>query len=97
MPTVDLTKLSPHLFWDTDIDCLNPETHWRYIITRVMDRGNCDDVKQVWNSYGAGMVRKALTQARCLNKRTISFFANQFGLPPTEFRAYTSSNGCWNQ
>ena len=87
----DISKLSPHLFWDTDATTLDPEVHFRYIIPRVMDRGNYSDVKHVWDAYGAERVKEALTQCRCLNKRTISFFANQFGVKPTAFRAFDTS------
>ncbi|MCW5203719.1 hypothetical protein VU12_12375 [Desulfobulbus sp. US4] len=37
----------PALFWDTDIATLNPETHARYIIGRVVTRGDMSD----WNTF----------------------------------------------
>lgn len=45
--TIDLTKLSHHLFWDTDVANVNLDEHWRFIVVRVMERGTLKDVKLV--------------------------------------------------
>ncbi len=81
--------LSRHLFWDTDVSQLSVEEHWRFIIVRVVERGTCEDVRAILNGYGRARVREALLQARNLNERTISFFANLFALPKSQFRAYS--------
>jgi hypothetical protein len=83
-----IQNLSPHLFWDSDVATLDPEFHSGYIITRVMDRGSLDDVKKVWDAYGVEKVREVLTHCRSLNRRTICFFANRFGIEPSSFRAF---------
>jgi len=93
-----LSKLSRHLFWDVDISTLSIEKHRRYIITRVVERGNCDDIKYVWKIYGPEMVKDVLVNARFLNRKNISYFANLFGISADEFRAYTAKEavGRWN-
>jgi hypothetical protein len=89
MPThLDISKLSSHLFWDTDATKLNLDKHWRYIIVRVVERGTCDDIRMIFQAYSRTRICDALLRARDLNQRTISFFANQFELPKSDFRAY---------
>ena len=89
--------LSKHLFWDVDAESMDAERHRSFIITRVMDRGASPDVQVIWNQYGAETVKKVLLHAPSLQRKTISFFANQFQVTPEEFRAYRKSKelGTW--
>lgn len=90
-----IKQLSPSLFWDVACEQINPEAHERFVIARVMDRGTLGDVKAVWNRYGEERVQQALLKAAFLHKKTIAFFANQFGVPREEFRAYQNNRGTW--
>lgn len=83
-----LARLNSTLFWDVDLRDLDAATHARFIISRVMERGGRSDVLAVWQHYGAASVCEALLDAPSLDAKTITFFANQFGLAPSEFRAY---------
>ena len=80
--------LSPFLFWDTSPNSIDPETHQRFVIVRVMERGTMQDVLAVWRYYGASRIREALLQAPALDNRTITYFAHQFNLPRSSFRAW---------
>lgn len=83
-----LQKLPMRLFWDVAPGNLDMEEHKRFIITRVMERGDIEDVHAVWSSYSNDDIREALTTARYLSPKTMAFFANQFALPRHAFRAY---------
>jgi hypothetical protein len=91
-----LDQLSGHLFWDVDRDRIDPETHARFLISRIMDRGTREDVRAAWSYYGGECIREALVEAPSLGSKTISFFANQFALPKEAFRAYQRSSN-WSQ
>lgn len=98
MESVDLVhQLSSTLFWDVDIQGIDPVAHKDFIIPRVMDRGSHGDAVAVWAHYGADAVRESLLGAPSLERKTIHFFANQFGLDAQDFRAYRKSNklGTW--
>lgn len=90
-----IKQLSPSLFWDVDPEQVDPETHGQFVIARVMDRGTLRDVKAAWNYYGQERVQQALLNATSLHKKTIAFFANQFGLSRDSFRAYQNHTGAW--
>lgn len=90
-----IDRLSRHLFWDTDPAAIAPGRHDAFLIARVMDRGTLADVKLTWAFFGPEPIRKALLEAPSLGEKTISFFANQFDLPPEAFRAFKDRRSSW--
>lgn len=88
-------QFSSYLFWD--VGEMDWEVHRNIIVARVMDRGTRGDVRRVWDHYGAEAVKAALLQAPALQRKTISFFANQFHLRHEDFRTYRKCRemGTW--
>lgn len=76
------------LFWDVDSSALDPQAHSKFIIRRIVDRGELDEVRAAWKFYGETAFREALLDARDLGERTVAFFANQFGVPVESFRSH---------
>jgi hypothetical protein len=94
----EITKLllSP-LFWDVDKTKLSPNLNKQFIICRVMDRGDIEAVKTAMKYYDKATVQEVLTNAGFIEKKTITFFANYFGLSPADFKAWKSdSTTPWN-
>lgn len=82
--------LSSHpggLFWDVDSSALDPRVHSKFIIRRIVERGELDEVRAACKFYGEAAFREALLEARDLGERTVAFFANQFGVPVEDFRS----------
>jgi hypothetical protein len=86
-----ISQLPAHLFWDVDMQNMDEQQHRNFIICRVMDRGDRGEAYAVWRHYGKETVKQALLQAPSLQRKTIYFFANQFHLPPEDFRAFRKS------
>ena len=80
--------LSSFLFWDTDPSTLDYEKSITYIIPRVMDYGTMDDIREVYEYYGSDRILKVLLAAPSLDKKTISYFAWEYGISRHEFRSY---------
>ena len=93
----ELQSLSDHLFWDVDPDQIDVEAHAAFLIARIMDRGAMKDVRWAWEHYGAARIQEVLTTAPVLHKKTISFFALQFGIPRENFRAFRRKTARWEQ
>ena len=93
---LSIERLSPHLFWDADPVQVDPEAHAGFLIPRIMDRGTMADVEAAWAAYGPDRVRETLLRARSLHKKTIAFFAAQFGLTPSDFRAHRERGEGWD-
>ena len=48
----DLTKFRSTIFWDTMIENIDFTTHSRYVINRVFERGNEEEIKEIIRFYG---------------------------------------------
>jgi len=95
MPSVQKIPSFPQLLWDVDPDQVDLEKHAGFLIPRIMDRGTMEHVMWAWDFYGAGRIQDVLVQAPCLQKKTIAFFACQFGIPREAFRATRKRNDRW--
>ena len=52
----DLTKFSKTLFWDTTFDRIDFTAHSRYVINRVFERGNEEEIQEVIRFYGRDII-----------------------------------------
>lgn len=58
----NLSKLRPVVFWDTRMDSIDWEKQKNAVITRVFERGNDTEKKEIIRFYGAEMVRNVLNK-----------------------------------
>lgn len=58
------------LFWDTDPHKLDLQRHTRYIITRVLEKGDLEDWNWVRWTYGEKRLREALDENRQVSPAT---------------------------
>lgn len=83
---MDLTKT---LFWDIDTKTLDLEQHKRFIIERVLTRGDFSDWVAIRNYYGVETIKNEALQIRSLDELTLNFCSRFFHLPEKQFRCYT--------
>lgn len=62
------------LFWDTNPANIDPQKNAQYIIERVLDYGNDDEVRWVWNYYDKAFIKKVVEKSRCLRPETKKFW-----------------------
>ena len=56
----DLTKFRKILFWDTTIENIDFTAHRRYVINRVFERGNEEEIQEIIRFYGIEAIVKNL-------------------------------------
>lgn len=83
-----ISMIPSRLFWDVDVESLDPEKNKHYIIPRIMDRGDLEEVRLIMSYYGKQVIKDVLLEAPYLDIKTISFFANYFNCSRDDFRAY---------
>lgn len=66
-----LDLLNRAYFWDTDPEKLDVEENARYIIRRVFELGNIEEIGWVHGWYGAERCREALLTAEYLRESAI--------------------------
>lgn len=79
-------KLNKTLFWDVQIDELDPEIHARFIIARTISRGNLADWIMLKEIYGVNRIEQESLQIRSLDRRSLSFLSAYFSRDKNEFR-----------
>lgn len=58
------------LFWDVDPSTIDPKKNAVYIIERILDFGNDDEVRWMWHYYDHNMVRNVVLTSRTLHAQT---------------------------
>lgn len=57
-------KFRPSLFWDVDVKMIDKKRHARYVIERVLEFGNDDEVRWLFRSYSRKTLQNALRRSR---------------------------------
>ncbi len=76
------------LFWDSDIQQLNPTLHQQSIIERVLERGSWQEIKELIGYYGKPAIVEAAKQARYFSDKTTHFISGYFSIPLEQMRCY---------
>ncbi len=87
------------LFWDTDFNTIDFEKNARFVIQRVLERGNISDFRELVSFYGMERIKYEVTQIRYLDKKTLNFCSVIFGIDKKQFRCYNTEQSIrrlWN-
>lgn len=68
------------LFWDIDPSSIDSKQNQRFIIERILARGDVDDVRWAKSFYGDEAVRVALLSAKTLDSKSLSFWCSYFNI-----------------
>jgi hypothetical protein len=80
--------LRKELFWDVNYDSINWDEKYRFVIVRVFDRGDVEDIRQVRRYYGDARVREALIEAKHISEHRLYLAAAVINEPLEKFRCY---------
>jgi hypothetical protein len=76
------------IFWDVNFDNLDYDGKASFIIERVFERGDVEDIRQCRRYYGDEKVTEVLLKAKYLPERRLHLAAAVINKPVTEFRCY---------
>lgn len=54
------------LFWDVDPRTIDPEKHAQYVIERILEFGNDEEVRWMWSYYTSERIRDVVENRRGL-------------------------------
>jgi hypothetical protein len=77
------------IFWDVNFEAINYDAKANFVIERVFERGDVEDIRQCRRYYGDEKVKEALQKAKFLPLQTTYFVSAIFDIPLDEFRCYT--------
>src|SRR5437867_1212747 len=76
------------IFLDVNFDKLDYDAKSSFIIERVFERGDVDDIRQCRRYYGDERIRQVLTMAKWLSINTIYLASALFQNELTDYRCY---------
>ncbi|GHV95647.1 hypothetical protein AGMMS50293_19670 [Spirochaetia bacterium] len=86
-----LNTLSPYLFWDCNINMLDPDIDKKLILERVFTRGTENDEKKVFAYYGNESIKNTILDIKYFDKKTLNYLSIVFDISKEEFRCYKQS------
>jgi hypothetical protein len=76
------------IFWDVNFEALDYDKKASFIIERVFERGDVEDIRKCRRYYGDEKVTDVLLNAKYLPERRLHLAAAVIDKPFTEFRCY---------
>jgi len=77
------------IFWDVDFKKLDYDLRASFVIERVFERGDVDDIRNCRRFYGDDKVRDVLLKAKFLPLSRLYLASAVIDRPIEEFRCYT--------
>ncbi len=72
------------MFWDPDKRTVDPRVHRSYVIRRVMDSGDPDDVRWMLATYSDGEFIDVVKKGRGLSRKSGYLGGNYYRVPKKE-------------
>lgn len=76
------------IFWDINPDVLNYNDKAEFVIQRVFERGDVEDIRTCRRYYGDSKIKNVLTQAKWLPLSTIYLACALFENELTDYKCY---------
>ncbi len=85
-----IADFSSHLFWDVDVAKLQMDKNKQFLVERVIQRGNRDDLDKLLSYYGKMEVAEIIKQLPWMNEKDMAFVHVFFDIPFNELKCYTN-------
>ena len=76
------------IFWDVNFENLDYDAKANFVIERVFDRGDVQDIRNCRRYYGDEKVTESLLNAKFLSETSVSLASAVINKPLTDFRCY---------
>jgi hypothetical protein len=79
-----IPERTKRLFWDVDKESVDPILHRSYILKRIMDHGDVEDVRWMLLTYSPEEIVEVLRKSRGLSRKSAYFWAAYFSIQKEE-------------
>lgn len=79
------------IFWDVDFEKLDYANKAAFIIERVFDRGDVEDIRQCRRYYGDEKMKTVLTNSKWLSLHSVYLACALFENELTDYRCYITA------
>lgn len=88
MPSKKIPIFNKRIFWDINFENLDYDNKVNFIIERVFERGDVEDIRQCRRYYGDEKISNALTKAKWLSLQTIYLASAVLSNELTDYKCY---------
>jgi len=81
-------KFNKSIFWDVNFERIDYDAKANFVIERVFERGDVEDIRQCRRYYGDEKVSTTLLHAKFLPEHRLHLASAVIGKPLNEFRCY---------
>ncbi len=92
MGQVSAAEFSQHLFWDVDLESVDLEKNRKWLVKRVLEKGELQDWKRLKQVYDREELREAVMTMRSLERRALSFACAVLEIDQTETRCFMNQS-----
>ncbi len=89
MPSPTKPILNKRIFWDVDFDKIDYQNKSSFIIERVFERGDVEDIRQCRRFYGDEKISRVLLNAKYLPERRLHLASAVICKHVNQFKCYT--------
>ena len=75
-------------FWDVDFDQLDPRTKSKFVLGRIMDRGDALACKWMQKNFTKSQISDALKQATEMSLRSAAFWGNIYDVNSSQIKCF---------
>lgn len=77
------------IFWDVNFETINYDSKSTFVIERVFERGDVDDIRQCRRYYGDELILSKLLTTKFLPLHRLHLVSAIYNTPIANFRCYT--------
>lgn len=88
MPKRKKPVFNKRIFWDVDFEKIDYDKKASFVIERVFERGDVDDIRQCRRYYGDKKIEAVLLNTKFLPERRLHLASAVINKPITDFRCY---------
>jgi len=78
------------LFWDVNLDELDPARHKTFIIERILNMGDHLDLRWLWHTFSVPEIQEVVRSSRKLSKKTARCWQHYFELKEEQMRCFST-------
>lgn len=88
MPDIVKPVLDKRIFWDVDFENIDYDAKANFVIERVFERGDVDDIRNTRRYYGDEKITTVLLNAKFLPETRMYLASAVINRPLKDFRCY---------
>ena len=83
-------SLNKAFFWDTDQNKIDVDRNRKFIVSRILDRGNWPDFKALIDYYGKKQVKDNILHLSYMDRKSLRYCSFYFRISEKEFRCFNT-------